>query len=208
MRKIYNMKNLIFLFFLSLSFNAFSQDVYDIMGKETCECISKKKVDFNAATKNDLQLQVGLCMIQSYTAHSSEFSESEKINLDDEAAMERLGEKVAMKMLESCPEIILEMGKAATRTDQEQVAEKSNLSVTGQITAISKEQFMTVQLKDKNGRSYSFLVLNYFDTASLLTNNEVKVKNEVKISYSEVELLDVKTNEFRYFKIINNIEKQ
>lgn len=202
------MKNLIVLFFLSLSFNVFSQDVYDIMGKETCECISKKKVDFNAATKNDLQLQVGLCMIQSYTAHSSEFSESEKINLDDEAAMERLGEKVAMKMLESCPEIILEMGKAATRTDQEQVSEKSNLSVTGQITAISKEQFMTVQLKDKNGRSYSFLVLNYFDTASLLTNNEVKVKNEVKISYSEVELLDVKTNEFRYFKIINNIEKQ
>ncbi|MBQ0908000.1 hypothetical protein KBJ98_04720 [Flavobacterium sp. F-328] len=178
------------------------------MGKETCECITKKKIDFSTISKNELQLQVGLCMIQSYSEHISEFSEGEKISLDDEAAMERLGEKVALKMLDSCPEIILEMGKASTRTDQEQATEKSNLFVEGQITAISKEQFLTIQLKDKNGRSYSFLVLDYFDTASLLTDNELKVKNEVKIGYSEIELLDVKANEFRYFKIINNIEKQ
>lgn len=208
MHKICKMKKLVLLAFFIFSTTMFSQYVYDTMGKETCECITKKKIDFGTISKNELQLQVGLCMIQSYSEHISEFSEGEKISLDDEAAMERLGEKVALKMLDSCPEIILEMGKASTRTDQEQATEKSNLFVEGQITAISKEQFMTIQLKDKNGRTYSFLVLDYFDTASLLTDNELKVKNEVKIGYSEIELLDVKTNEFRYFKIINNIEKQ
>lgn len=208
MHKICKMKKFVLLAFFIFSTTMFSQDVYDTMGKETCECITKKKIDFSTISKNELQLQVGLCMIQSYSEHISEFSEGEKISLDDEAAMERLGEKVALKMLDSCPEIILEMGKASTRTDQEQATEKSNLFVEGQITAISKEQFLTIQLKDKNGRSYSFLVLDYFDTASLLTDNELKVKNEVKIGYSEIELLDVKANEFRYFKIINNIEKQ
>ena len=208
MHKICNMKRLLLLALLVFSTTMFSQDVYEIIAKETCDCITNKKIDFTIVTKNEIQLQVGLCMIQSYSAHSSEFSEDEKINLEDEVAMERLGEKVALKMLDSCPEIILEFGKAATRAEQEQPTEKSNLFVEGQITAISKEQFITIQIKDKNGRSYSFLVLNYFDTASLITNNELKVKSEVKIGYSEVELLDVKANEFRYFKIINNIEKQ
>ena len=102
----------------------------------------------------------------------------------------------------------LEMGKAANRADNEEANAKEDIFVEGQITAINKEQFLTIQMKDKNGRAYSFLVLDYFDTASLITNNELKIKSPVKISYSEIELLDVKTNEFRYFKIITNIEKQ
>ena len=63
-------------------------------------------------------------------------------------------------------------------------------------------------VKDKNGRAYRFLLLDYFGTASVWTTNELKVKDAVKVGYTEIELFDVATNEFKYFKILTDIQRQ
>lgn len=198
-------KTAVLLVFLFSSL-IYSQDVYEIIAKETCECLSLKKINYESTSKEDIQKEVGLCMIQSYTSHINDFKPEEKINFDDEGGMEKMGEAVAMKMLVHCPEIIMEMGKLAQDEDKNANVETS--TIDGEIQDIKAEQFVTIILKDKNGRVHNLLILDYFDTASLFTNNEIKKKDNISVSFSEVELYDPKMKEFRYFKIISKIEKK
>ncbi|WP_158728300.1 MULTISPECIES: hypothetical protein [unclassified Flavobacterium] len=208
------MRKVIIALLSILSANAYSQDMYDVIGKETCACLGSKKLDYKKIDKKELQTQVGLCMIQSYTSHINEFKEEDKIQFDDKDGMRKMGEKVALKMLVNCPEIILELGKSTQKdngdeSEDEIVADgPADVFIEGQITAIKKDQFISLQLKDKNGRVYSFLLLDYFETASMLTNNELKAKDSVKVSYTEIELFDVATNEFKYFKIITDLQRK
>lgn len=214
MHKTFNMRKIIIALVLIFSINSFSQDMYDIIGKETCACLGTKKLDYQKIDKKELQTQVGLCMIQSYTSHINEFKEEEKVQFDDKDGMRKMGEKVALKMLVNCPDIILELGKSTQKDvsdedDEELVVdEPQDVFIEGQVTAIKKDQFVSLLVKDKNGRAYSFLLLDYFDTASVLTNNELKVKDAVKVGYTEIELFDVATNEFKYFKILTDIQRQ
>lgn len=208
------MRKIIIALVLIFSTNSFSQDMYDIIGKETCACLGTKKLDYQKLDKKELQTQVGLCMIQSYTSHINEFKQEDKIQFDDQEGMRKMGEKVALKMLVNCPEIILELGKSTQKDigdeseDELVVDEPADVFIEGQVTAINKDQFVSLLVKDKNGRAYSFLLLDYFETASVLTNNELKVKDSVKVGYTEIELFDVATNEFKYFKILTDIQRQ
>ena len=208
------MRKISIVILLIFSTHSFSQDMYEIIGNETCTCLGSKKLDYKTLDKKELQTQVGLCMIQSYTSHINEFKEEDKIQFDDQEGMRKMGEKVALKMLVNCSEIILELGKSAQKDigveseDGLVVDEPADVFIEGQVTAIKKDQFVSLQLKDKNGRAYSFLLLDYFETASVLTNNELKVKDSVKVGYTEIELFDVATNEFKYFKILTYIQRQ
>jgi hypothetical protein len=178
-----------------------------VIGKETCACLEAKKINYSEMNKKEMQTQVGLCMIQSYSAHASEFEPKDKISFDDEEGMRGLGEKVAMKMMVTCPEIIMEMGRRSIEDDDSNEAEKESYFVEGKVIEIKSEQFMSIQVKDKNGRDFSFLLLDYFETASLLTNKEIHKNDNIKVSYTEIELFDPQNKEFRYFKIITNLEK-
>ncbi|MDI5897039.1 hypothetical protein QLS91_12735 [Flavobacterium sp. LB2P84] len=202
------MKKLFFILIVLCNSLSYSQDVYDVIGKETCECLNAKKIDYSKMNKKEMQTQVGVCMIQSYSSHLSEFKPEDKISFDDEEGMRNLGEKVAMKMMVSCPEIILEMGKRSIDEGDSVEVVKESAFIEGEITEIKTEQFITLQVKDKNGRNFSFLLLDYFETASLLTNNEINKKDSIKVSYTEIELFDPKNKEFRYFKIITDLEKK
>ena len=202
------MKKLFFILIVLCNSLSYSQDVYDVIGKETCECLNAKKIDYSKMNKKEMQTQVGVCMIQSYSSHLSEFKPEDKISFDDEEGMRNLGEKVAMKMMVSCPEIILEMGKRSIDEDDSAEVVKESAFIEGEVTEIKTEQFITLQVKDKNGRNFSFLLLDYFETASLLTNNEINKKDNIKVSYTEIELFDPKNKEFRYFKIITDLEKK
>lgn len=202
------MKKLFFILIVLCNSISYSQDVYDVIGKETCECLNAKKIDYSKMNKKEMQTQVGVCMIQSYSSHLSEFKPEDKVSFDDQKGMQNLGEKVAMKMMVSCPEIIMEMGKRSIDEDDSTEEVKDIAFIEGEVTEIKTEQFITLQVKDKNGRSFSFLLLDYFETASLLTNNEINKKDSIKVSYTEIELFDPKNKEFRYFKIITDLEKK
>lgn len=188
------------------SVTGYSQDVLDVIAKETCECLNAKKDKNPNMTGDDLKTNVGICMIKSYSDHLSEFKGADKVNFGDKAGMTKLGESVAIKMMQVCPNVILDLGKSATADDAE--VEQEDASVEGTVVDIKAEQFVTLQLKDQNGRNYNLLLLDYFDTASLLTNNEIKKKDKLKVSYTEIELFDSKAKEFRYYKVLTNIEKK
>lgn len=200
------MKKVVLLIVLFCNVAAYSQDVLNIVAKETCECLEAKKVKSENFTGDELKAAVGLCMIKSYSDHIAEFKGSEKVSFSDKAGMTKLGENVGVKMLEICPAMILELGKSDSEDDVP--VEEADPTLSGEVVDIKWEQFVTLQIKDQTGRNYNLLLLDAFDTASLLTNNEVKKKDKLKVSYSEIELFDSKAKEFRYFKILTKIEKQ
>nr|WP_315161987.1 hypothetical protein [uncultured Flavobacterium sp.] len=202
------MKKIFFILIVLCNSVSYSQDIFDVIGKETCECLNAKKIDYFKMNKKEMQTQVGVCMIQSYSSHLSEFKPEDKISFDDEKGMQNLGEKVAMKMMVSCPEIIMEMGKRSIDEDDSTDEVKDIAFIEGEVTEIKTEQFIILQVKDKNGRNFSFLLLDYFETASLLTNNEINKKDSIKVSYTEIELFDPKNKEFRYFKVITDLAKK
>ena len=104
MPKIYNMKQIILFLFL-VSANVFSQDVKDKVASETCECFSK--LDTDSMNSSDLQLKFGLCMLDAYNTNINAFPESERLDFGDNAQMKKFGEEIAIKMLTSCPDLIL-----------------------------------------------------------------------------------------------------
>ncbi|SMO69408.1 hypothetical protein SAMN06265349_103124 [Flavobacterium resistens] len=206
MRKIYNMKKIFLLVVLLCNVAGYSQEVLTVIAKETCDCLQAKKDKLPNLSGEDLKKEVGVCMIKSYSNHLSEFKNGDKVDFGDSEGMRKLGENVAIKMMQYCPNVIMELGQAAQKDEEE--VQKEDAFVEGVVVDILSEQFVTLQLKDQNGRSYNLLLLDYFDTASLLTNNEIKKKDKVKVSYSEIELFDSKAKEFRYYKIITKIEKK
>lgn len=197
----------IFLFFILTCFaNTYSQSGgLDLIAKETCECLDAKKVKEPNLSGDELKKDVGICIIKSYSDHKSELNSEEKEKFNDTDGMGKLGETVALKMLAFCPNMIMELGK---NSKDEIADDKEDAFILGEVIDIQSEQFITLQVKDQNGRKYSFLLLTYFDTAPLLTNNDIKKKDKLKISYTEIELFDSKAKEFRYFKILTKLEKQ
>jgi hypothetical protein len=72
-----------------------------------------------------------------------------------------------------------------------------------------KDQFISLQLKDKKTVELIVLLLDWLRNV-VLTNNELKVKILWKRKgYTErLELFDVAANEFKYFKILTDIQRQ
>lgn len=201
------MKKIFLVLILMCSAHTYSQVGLDLIAKESCECLDAKKVKDPNLSGDELKKDVGICIIKSYSDHKSELSSEEKEKFNDTDGMGKLGETVALKMLAFCPNIIIELGKDATDADDATDA-KEDAFILGEVIEIQSEQFITLRVKDQNGRKYNFLLLTYFDSAPLLTNNEIKKKDKLKVSYTEIELFDSKAKEFRYFKILTKLEKQ
>jgi hypothetical protein len=200
------MKNIFYALLFFLSFHINAQNVLEVVGEESCKCIENKKLDFKKLSKNEVQAQVGLCIIQSYTNHIDEFSEEDRIDFSDAAGMRGLGEKVAIKMLSFCPEMIMNIGRVAIDENKKETLNDQILEIKGIVVDIVKDQFVTIKVKDENSRIHNFFLLNYFETAYMYTNNQIKKNEKITISYSEVELYDVKNLEFRYFKVISKLK--
>ncbi len=199
------MKRIPFTLLLLLVFiSTNAQDILDTVTKEVCACVEAKKDKLEGLTPEKLQAQLGLCILASYTANDAKIKAKYGDVLDNDKSMEKFGEDIGVKMVTVCPETLMQF---AGVTDED-FATPEVLSVEGKITEIKNEQFTTIMVKDKNGRVYSFLVLNYFDTASLVSGSELTKSTSVVIQYSEVELYDNKAKEFRFYKVISGIEKK
>ncbi len=211
------MKNFFCLIVFFISIAAYSQDPLDKIAKESCSCVENKKLDFTKDSDiQALQLALGLCIVESFSTHQSKFSKKELAEFEGEGGMRKLGEKVAMKMVTHCPDVIMAMGKkyldekesnGGDEVIEEDIVE-ADPTIEGTITAIEKNQFVTIKVKDKNNRVHNFLLLDYFETASLYTENKIKVGDTLTIGYSEIELYDATSNDFKYFKIISLLEKK
>jgi hypothetical protein len=202
MLKIYNMKKLI-LILLFISTNVFSQNAYDAIAKETCECTTK--LDIESMDSSDLELNFGLCMLQSYNNHINEFSESEKLDFDNDQQMEKFGSDIAIKMLQFCPDLILRFGDTS---DDDESNTNEDLVTSGSYVGYKLDTFYNIIVKESNGETAKFVVLDYFDNVNLITDKLLKINDTVSISYYLVELFDAKLNRFVSVKVVTDIIKK
>lgn len=200
------MKQIITVLFLLAVSISYSQDAIDTLAKESCECIQNKKLELNKLSSEILRSEFVACFFTSYSKHADALNEIEKLEFNDEQQMSKFGEKVAMKMVNYCPDYIIALGTAFNES-KENVTEKF-LAIEGELTEINTAQFVTLKVKDKNKRMHNLILLDYFDTASLFTDGLIKKRDTIIVNYSEVELFDPQLKEFRYYKVITGLEKK
>ena len=194
------------VFFISF-FNIEAQELIDVVTAEVCSCSEGKKEKLSTLQGEKLEFELGLCILASYSKHTSEIKSTYGDLLVEKDKMEKFGGDIGVKMATICPDKLLYFA-GNMEFDDEDTAIKSNSIIEGKIVEIKIDQFATIVVKDKNGRVHNFLFLNYFDTASLFTNDEIKKNNSINVSYYESELYDPKNKEFRYYKIITGLEKK
>jgi hypothetical protein len=194
--------------FTFIFINANAQDILDKVTKEVCSCTAGKVESMKTSTPDAIKMQLGLCILSSYTNHKPEIVAKYGEVMEKDGAMEKLGEDIGMKMVTICPDVLMSIASTGGFADDDSSKVAESKTIEGEISDIKIDQFVTIQIKDKNGRAYSFLFLNYFETASLFTNNEIKKKDKITVTYTETELYDTKEKEFRYFKIITQLDKK
>lgn len=171
-----------------------------------------KNIDFSKLNDDSsIKMTLGLCMIESYSAHKNELPVAERVEFGDKEGMRGIGEKVAVKMMNHCPDYVLELGRQYiddNEADADAEVVEEVLTIEGKVTAIEVKQFVTIKVKDKNNRIHSLMLLDYFDTASLYTENKIKVGDDLSVGYAEIELFDTTSKDFKYFKIISSLEKK
>lgn len=205
MLKIYKMRSFLFFIFFISSFSVFSQEDYlDLIAKETCECVNAKKIDFSKSRDTEAQAVVGVCMITSYSNYKDKMNPEDKVEFDDNEGMAKFGEKVAMKMLNHCPDLIIKLGSTLHENDN---SISSNSSIEGEFISIKFGDFITLIMKDKSGRIHNLLLLNHFQNAEWITNNELKKNQKISITYNDHEFYDPKSKDYKLFKVLYGINK-
>lgn len=202
------MKKLLFVFALSLfCLNAKSQDILDVITKEVCSCANEKKEMLKDASAEKSQMQLGLCIVSSFSSHEKEVTAKYGNVMETEGAMEKLGGDVGMKMAGVCPDVLMMFADMASDDETEEVEEVPALTIEGKIIEIKSEQFLTVVVKDNSGRNHSLMVLTFFEDSNLLIENKLKKNDKVSVEYWEQEFYDPKAKDFRYYKVIQGIKK-
>ena len=86
----------------------------DKLADAACACITKKDTD--SMSNEDLQMQLGFCIMEAVGANQAAFEkEYGALDPSDQSAMSKLGEQIGMKMAFKCPNVIMRMaGPAAS----------------------------------------------------------------------------------------------
>lgn len=207
--KVYFKSLLILLTFLGVNDGLIAQDedkkeeLLDVISMETCDCINKKNIDFAEIERTKLELEFGFCVMESYAKRKNDAEKYLGVTLSDEASLEKLGEDIAFKMMNNCPDIILALAGQYVEDELEEIEE--SMTMIGDVVGLTSSQFNILSVKDKDNRTQKFLWLEYFEGEELLKDIAKLKKETVKVSFFNLELFDPKINEYRNFKVINSI---
>ena len=171
------------------------------LAEKACGCAEKQEI-----TKENFELTIGICLLEGINAFEKDVEKHYgKDVISNDKKMEELGYDVGKKMGSKCPTIFKFM-----LDDEEEVAtdESEELSVSGKVSEIKTEQFITFVVKEATGKTNQFILLSNFDNAFLLTDKVLKATDEVDVTYYEMELYDAKLGKFVSYKIVTDIIKK
>lgn len=200
------MKNfLTFLLLLGLYMPLSAQDLMDKLADEACTCISKKDVEKMDA--DQLQMQLGFCIMESVGAHADEFQKQYgDLNFSDSDAMTKLGEQIGMKMAFKCPTVLMKMASVQTEVAT-MPAPGVVEELTGTVKAIDGDEIAQVTVVDESGRTHKFLWLRYFNGSDRFISEPGKViGSKVKVTFETIEAYSPKAREYYDRKEIRGVE--
>ena len=182
---------------------ALKDKLFDDIAIGTCECLTRKNLDFTSLEQSKIEMEFGFCVLESYGKIKTEADKLINVSFSDEQSLEQLGVDVAFKMMTHCPDYITIL--AGNYAADEFEEGKDDIILVGYITDIQEAQFNTIELKDTDNRLQKALWLEYFEGDNLLKDLNKLKKSKVKIICYEFEMFDPKIKEYRNFKIIKKI---
>ena len=199
------MKTFFSFFFLAAltSLPLAAQDLMDKLADASCDCISKQDVD--NMTQEQLQVQLGFCIMEAVGKYPDEFQkEFGNLNPGDQAAMNKLGEQIGMKMAFKCPTVLMKVADVQT---QMQAAPAALQVITGTVKSVDGEEFATVTITDEQGRSQKLLWLRYFKGSERFVSEPAKViGSKVQVKVESVEYYSPKAKDYYGRKEIREVE--
>lgn len=208
---------ILLLLFSQISFAQKRDEIISKIAEETCTCVEKKKVLDNSKSYNQLKVNSGLCILESYQNLSSNLKSKLNFDFKNSDDMKAFGVEVGLKMVKICPDFIYGIGEEKKSFDKEDaqnqinddaVDEEEDSFVTGMVYKIKSNQFITFSIKETSGRTVEFILLENFNNAFLLTEDLLKPNDVVDVYYYESELFDATVNKFITFKVITDIIKK
>ncbi len=174
------------VFFLSMGFltvqlNAQSEKLLDAVAQETCDCIKDK--DVSKMTTEELQVELGICMMGSLGTHQKEMGGS--LDLTNQASMQAFGEKVGVRMVAKCPEQMMKVVSSTTATDK---GADNIATVEGSFKQVEGTELTYIILEEADGSQQRLLWLRPFEGEELLKGNPGALKGKkVVIEYTPIE---------------------
>lgn len=200
------MKNLLTLLLLAgLCLPLAAQDLMDKLADEACTCISKKDVE--KMDSEQLQIQLGFCIMESVGNHADEFQKQfGDLNPSDSEAMTKLGEQIGMKMAFKCPTVLMKM--ATVQTEVTTIPAPAMMEeLTGTVKAIDGDEIAQVTVVDEAGRTHKLLWLRYFKGSDRFISEPGKVVgSKVKVTFETIEAYSPKAREYYDRKEIREVE--
>lgn len=197
------MKRITLLLFVFFTINLSAQDIMDVFAQETCECISKKNIE--SLSQEQINLELGFCIMQSLSKHKGEYEEKYPVNINDPASFSKFGEQIGFHMAARCPTILQKV--ATTNGNAGQEATKPVSEMVGTIKAIRGTDISFLVIKDIKGRDQTFVWLRYFNGSDLLMDDfDELIGQKVKITYALIEMYSPKAKDYYNQKEIKGIQ--
>jgi hypothetical protein len=199
------MKIALIAFFLLSTLVVNSQettDVTDVMAKETCDCVSQK-TNGVIGDGGKVSEELGICLVNSYFKHEAEASKQFGITEFNEQAGEIIGQKVGVKMLKHCPELIMKIGAASGDEEPAEEEESENIDIKGKIQSVEEGEFIAFKLKDASNTVHRIVWLTKFEGSEQFEKNpKALVGKTVTVTVYELDFFIAKTKTYAPVKQI------
>jgi len=210
-------QSLLFVFlvvsFTSLMAQPAVEDAYlDKLAKSTCDCFGEKTAGENV---DNVELTLGVCMIQYIEETRSEYeSIFGSVDYANAQAMQRLGERAGVKMLNHCPDLIMELGMASmenktnnTSTPPPPPPPPATLPVVmGTLESVTGDDILTVTIKEPSGRSTKLLWLRYFPGSDLLIDADQIAGKSLRIEFESIDVYSKRSGDYVIRREIRSLE--
>ena len=175
------------------------------LAEKACGCAEKQEI-----TKDNFELTIGICLLEGINSYEKDVEKHYGKNvITDDKKMEQLGYDIGLKMGTKCPTVFkFMMDDSDDSGDEEYIEDEPDAMISGKLTEIKSEQFLTFSVKEASGKMNQFILLSGFDNAFLLTDKVLKTNDALEVYYYELELFDAKLAKFVTYKVVTDIIKK
>lgn len=197
-------KSLIAIILIAFTVPAFSQKSYlDKVADSTCKCMEAGKN--TVKTESDLDKLGERCIMKSALPFIDSFAKEEGLKVDeiDSEFGNKVGQKIGMKLLTSCPVFVELMATFSSGTDDEEIITGK---ITGTVTDVTMSDHVYLNIKESNGKITKLTWIEYFPGADDYKASPARLKGkQVEAEWQQTEIYNVSKKDFVGVKVVRGL---
>ena len=169
----------------------------DKVTKSTCDCFTKQKD--NIKNEADAEKILGVCLLKAASDKLPALQKELKLKTWNEAAGNKLGQAVGLKLATECPVFLEKMMGVKTEKEapKTQLASTEKSNFIGEVVKIETDGYTYIHIKNEAGRITKFLWLEYFKGSDDYKQKpELLIGKKVEIQWQQVEIYNAKLNDY------------